>query len=283
MDNGISTKSKTSPGKRLSAIIAALFTLALFVFNSAALAQTQLPIPGGDFGNNPPGQSDVDLSQGAGQTQATAERIYDAPGQTTLVREQAEQNTTQVAQSVEQKLWPAFGSYNDVYQGLSAFWGDDIISNFFANIGQLIGKWLSEFINGWIADAVQFLTGFLRIFVLNPNIATNGLAASGGPADDISPYIRQGADIMYGIAVDLLLLLFIMCIWKYWADAAWRGGGNLMGAVGRLIFTAGLMLAWPTIYAFEIQITNEMIKAVYFNSADQVAMLDAAMAAAVKA
>jgi len=283
VDNGISTKSKTSPGKRLSAIIAALFTLALFVFNSAALAQTQLPIPGGDFGNNPPGQSDVDLSQGAGQTQATAERIYDAPGQTTLVREQAEQNTTQVAQSVEQKLWPAFGSYNDVYQGLSAFWGDDIISNFFANIGQLIGKWLSEFINGWIADAVQFLTGFLRIFVLNPNIATNGLAASGGPADDISPYIRQGADIMYGIAVDLLLLLFIMCIWKYWADAAWRGGGNLMGAVGRLIFTAGLMLAWPTIYAFEIQITNEMIKAVYFNSADQVAMLDAAMAAAVKA
>jgi len=44
-----------------------------------------------------------------------------------------------------------------------------------------------------------------------------------------------------------------------------------MGAVGRLIFTAGLLLAWPTIYAFEIQITNEMIKAIYFNSADQVA------------
>jgi len=280
VDNGISTKSKTSLGKRLSAIIAALFMLALFVFNSAALAQTQLPPPGGDFNGAGNG---TDLSQGASQTQTTAERIYDAPGQTTLVREQAEQNTTQVAQSVEQKLWPAFGSYNDVYQGLSAFWGDDIISNFFANIGQLIGKWLSEFINGWIADAVQFLTGFLRIFVLNPNIATNGLAASGGPADDISPYIRQGADIMYGIAVDLLLLLFILCIWKYWAEAAWRGGGNLMGAVGRLIFTAGLMLAWPTIYAFEIQITNEMIKAVYFNSADQVAMLDAAMAAAVKA
>ncbi|MFT2612571.1 hypothetical protein, partial [Escherichia coli] len=55
-----------------------------------------------------------------------------------------------------------------------------------------------------------------------------------------------------------------------------------MGPVGRLIFTAGLLLAWPTIYAFEIQISNEMIKAIYFNSADQVLMLDYALAQAVK-
>src|SRR6185369_256926 len=115
-------------------------------------------------------------------------------------------------------------------------------------------------------------------------IAVNGLSNTPGQqgTDDISPYIRQGADTMYGIAVDLLLLLFILCIWKFWADAAWRGGGNLMGAVGRLIFTAGLLLAWPTIYAFEIQISNEMIKAIYFNSAQQVVWLDSAMATAVK-
>lgn len=174
----------------------------------------------------------------------------------------------------------SLGSVNDTYRGMHQFFKDDIVGNLFRNIGQLIGKWLDEFIGGWIADTAQFLAKFLRVFVLNPNIAVNGL--NGQQNDGISPYIRQGADIMYGIAVDLLLLLFILNIWKFWAEASWNGAGNLMGPVGRLIFTAGLLLAWPTIYAFEIQITNEMIKAIYFNSADQVLMLDYALAQAVK-
>jgi hypothetical protein len=37
----------------------------------------------------------------------------------------------------------------------------------------------------------------------------------------------------------------------------------MMGAVGRLIFVMGLLLAWPTIYAFVVQISNEMITAVF--------------------
>jgi hypothetical protein len=172
------------------------------------------------------------------------------------------------------------GSINDTYRGMHQWFNDDFIGNLLTQIGQLIGKWISELVNGWISDAVQFLASFLRVFVLNPNIAVNGL--NGSQSDGISPYIRQGADVMYGIAVDLLLLLFILAIWKYWAEASWRGGGNLMGAVGRLIFTAGLMLAFPTLYAFEIQISNEMIKAIYFNSSDQVMMLDAALASAIK-
>src|SRR5205823_5549232 len=93
---------------------------------------------------------------------------------------------------------------------------------------------------------------------------------------------REAADVMYGIAVDLLLLLFILCIWKFWAEASWQGDGNLMGPVGRLIFTAGLLLAWPTIYAFEIQITNEMIQAAYANTPEQVLMLDYALGQIVK-
>jgi hypothetical protein len=266
--------------RQYAALVALIVLLASFFIVPGALAQTD-PAPPGTVSSGDPNAGN--LSPGASATQNTVPNpYYSANGYTNLVQQQAEQNTPAVAQNVEQQLWPDFGAYNDTYDGLSAFWGDDIISNLFANIGQLIGKWLSEFINGWVADTVQFLTGFLRVFVLNPNIAVNGLGNGNGPADDISPYIRQGADIMYGIAVDLLLLLFVLCIWRYWAEAAWRGGGNLMGAVGRLIFTAGLLLAWPTIYAFEIQITNEMIKAIYFNSADQVAMLDAAMAAAVK-
>jgi len=57
------------------------------------------------------------------------------PRNTTLVQQQAEQNTTAVAQNVEQQLWPDFGVYNDTYDGLSYFGGEDIISNFFSNIG----------------------------------------------------------------------------------------------------------------------------------------------------
>jgi hypothetical protein len=263
--------------------------LAPFLFNAAVLAQTQPPPPGAALGIDNGGQ---DLSQGAAQTQSTVPNnpYVDAKGQTTLVQQAAEQNTQSAITNTNNQLLQGseLAQYNDTYAGMKAFWGDDMISNFFANIGQVIGRWVSELINGWVSDTVQFLTAFLRTFVLNPNIAVNGLnqnpngANGSGKNDDISPFIRQGADTMYGIAVDLLLLLFILCIWKYWADAAWRGGTGLMGAVGRLIFTAGLLLAWPTIYAFEIQISNEMIKAIYFNSADQVIMLDAAMAAAVK-
>jgi hypothetical protein len=263
--------------------------LAPFLFNAAVLAQTQPPPPGAALGFDDSGSQ---LSTGAAATQNTVPNApyVDAKGQTTLIQQAAEQNTTQTITNTNDKLLQGseLAQYNDTYAGMKAFWGDDMISNFFANIGQVIGRWLTELINGWVSDTVQFLTAFLRTFVLNPNIAVNGLnqnangANGSGKNDDISPYIRQGADTMYGIAVDLLLLLFILCIWKYWADAAWRGGAGLMGAVGRLIFTAGLLLAWPTIYAFEIQITNEMIKAIYFNSADQVIMLDAAMAAAVK-
>ncbi|MBX9666579.1 MAG: hypothetical protein K2X93_03125 [Candidatus Obscuribacterales bacterium] len=272
--------SKHRQAAKTLVALSVLFTLiAPFCF-SAALAQTEPPPPGGAWPSDPGSGA---LSPGARRTDSTARRFPDEPP-TNFVNQAAEQNKDIVITNVEALLTDGFRNYNETYMGLHTFWGDDIISNLFANIGQLIGKWLTEFINGWVSDTVQFLTGFLRIFVLNPNIAVNGMSnvPGGGNRDDISPFIRQGADVMYGIAVDLLLLLFILCIWKYWAEAAWRGGGNLVGAVGRLIFTSGLMLAWPTIYAFEIQITNEMIKALYFNSSDQVSALDAAMAAAVK-
>lgn len=280
MNKAKQTINNLSQAKKLILVlIAQIVLLAPLCLSFAAFAQTEVP-PDGTGGRSDPG---APLSQDARRTDDTVPSPYeDADARTTLIRQAAEQNTTDVIFRVEDDLaGDRFVAKNDVFYGLHKFWEEDIVSNLFHNIGQLIGKWITEFINGWVAETVQFLTGFLRVFVLNPNIAINGIGSS--PSDDISPWVRQGADVMYGIAVDLLLLLFILCIWKYWAEAAWRGGGNLMGAVGRLIFTAGLMLAWPTIYAFEIQITNEMIREIFFNSADQVDNLDAAMAAAVKA
>ncbi|HIA55221.1 MAG TPA: hypothetical protein EYN91_24580 [Candidatus Melainabacteria bacterium] len=269
----------------IKALFALFLTLApMFVFVGSAIAQTREPTLSDTLPVDP---GVGNLSPGAQQTQNTVPGAYaDAPGEVPLVYTAATNNTTGVIQNVTNTLLGTgeLGYINDTYMGIKRFWGDDIIGNLFQNIGQLIGKWISEWINGWVADTVRFLTAFLRTFVLNPNIAVNGIqnGPGAGQADDISPYIRAAADVMYGIAVDLLLLLFILCIWKFWAEAAWRGGGGLMGSVGRLIFTAGLLLAWPTIYAFIIQITNEMIQAIYFNSADDIMRLDAAMASAVK-
>jgi hypothetical protein len=275
---------KTLKKRTILALTALIMLLApYFVFASVALAQTQPPPSGPVLGQD---DSGTDLSTGAQATQPTTPNAPYQEPQTSLIQQMAEQDTTGVVTNVTNLLIGSnMGQPNEVYDGIKNFWNNDVISNLFSNIGQLIGRWIDELINGWVADAVQFLTAFLRTFVLNPNIAVNGLQntpGGGNSNDDISPYIRAAADVMYGIAVDLLLLLFILCIWKFWVEASWRGGAGMMGAVGRLIATAGLMLAWPTIYAFEIQITNEMIKAIYFNSADQVVMLDSAMAAVIK-
>ncbi len=260
-----------------------ILALAPIYLNMAVLAQTSsVPVGPGMNGGQ------VTPTGTAAQTQPTDPNVPYYTPQTTLIQQAAEQQAYgTMSQNVNSLLVgnTNLDQYNETYLGLHTFFGNDIVGNLFTNIGQLFGKWLSELIDGWVAQAAQFLTAFLRTFVLNPNIAVNGLASTpGGPVvnDGISPYIREGANIMYGIAIDLLLLLFILCIWRYWVDAAWRGNNNLMGAVGRLIFTAGLLLAWPTLYAFEIQITNEMIKAIYFDSTSQVLMLDSAIASAIK-
>ncbi len=189
-----------------------------------------------------------------------APNVFDS-GVTSLAMQAAEQGEGSTVQKAANNILNfSLGSVNDTYKGLHQWWKDDLVGNLFQNIGQLFGKWMTEFQN-WLKDCIRLLSKALLTFVLNPNIAVNGL--NGSPDDGISRLVRQGADVMYGIAIDLLLLLFICCIWKFWADAAWGGAGNLMGPVGRLIFTAGLMLAWPTIYAFEIQISNEMIIAIF--------------------
>jgi len=255
--------------KQLRALVALFMLLApyLLVYGSPVLAVTKEPQEGNPI--TAQGDTKQPLAPGAQNTKGTAER-QDEPD-TNLVQAMAEQDNSTVVKNVTDLLYGQdTGRRNETYEAIKYWWSSDIISNLFVNIGQLIGRWISEWINGWVASTVGFLSVFLRTFVLNPNIAVNGTQNAPGGAgqnDGISPYIRQGADVMYGIAVDLLLLLFILSIWKFWAEGAHRGGASLMSAVGRLIFTAGLMLAWPTLYAFEIQITNEMIQAIYFNSA----------------
>ena len=71
---------------------------------------------------------------------------------------------------------------------------------------------------------------------------------------------------MNTIALDLMLLLFILSIWRYWIEAAWKGGGNHFAPIARLIFTVGLIMIWRVIYAFEVELTNEMIHTIFFKT-----------------
>ncbi|MBA4078626.1 MAG: hypothetical protein C0508_26600, partial [Cyanobacteria bacterium PR.023] len=75
--------------------------------------------------------------------------VFGPPLATNLVTQQGEQNSEAVAQNIEQQFWPEFGAYNEADDGLTAFWSDDIISNFFANIGQLVEKWIGDFLSHW--------------------------------------------------------------------------------------------------------------------------------------
>jgi len=263
----------------------------------SAFATESIPVPISTTTGNEYDENGL-LSPGAATTQSTMPASpYEHPTMS-LIEQETQTRNSLASQEVNRNLNNEFANYNETYSGLNQFWNDTIVGKFFNNFLPWIGKNVSEFLYSWIPSAVQYLSRALEIFVLNPNIAVNGLAndphmsISNTPASQegqsyinaIAPEVRKLADIMYGIAVDLLLLLFVLCIWKFWADASWgRGGSNLMGAVGRLITTSALMLAWPTIYAFWIQISNEMIKAIYFNSAAEMVAFDQAMATVIKA
>ncbi|MBS1995565.1 MAG: hypothetical protein JSS86_04610 [Cyanobacteria bacterium SZAS LIN-2] len=66
------------------------------------------------------------------------------PQFTTLVQQQAEQNTVAVAQTVEQQLWPDFADSNENYDHLSAFYSDDIVSNLFNNLYFLVSAFIAD-------------------------------------------------------------------------------------------------------------------------------------------
>jgi hypothetical protein len=169
----------------------------------------------------------------------------------------------------------------------------DMAGDFAGGVGQGMFDTLFGFIRIFLARIVKPLIKNLLVYCLmilhNPNIAaveqSSGFAGMGGmqpgngtynplnvTADrisyDIVPYgvkhgIIYGFMLMRAIAVCLLLLLFIGAIWRYWLDAHTRHGHHLYFVVGRLIATAGLIIFWPIISEYYIEISNEMIDYLY--------------------
>lgn len=137
-------------------------------------------------------------------------------------------------------------------------------------------KLIANIVNRVFRALFTWLASYVVTLIHNPNIASpydgpsNSYTASNGqviPYDivgrNVKAGVREGFAVMRALAINLLLLLFILAIWKSWTEAAWKNGQALMGTVGRLITTAGLILFWPVISYHVVQISNEMIDYVF--------------------
>lgn len=154
--------------KELIRMLAIAFLFCFLVFSFDGL---RLGIKFALYGDSP--SEDRSLSEAHVEEIALslpAEPEYDPdfvpPAVTNLVTQQAEQNSEAVAQNIEQQFWPEFGAYNDSYPGLSGFWSDDIVSNFFANIGQLVEKWIGDFFIDY-----RVLLGLATLCVIDTSLA----------------------------------------------------------------------------------------------------------------
>ena len=150
------------------------------------------------------------------------------------------------------------------------------MGSLFANINQTISRWLNHFFKGYLPDIISSLSGVVKSFFLNPNLVK--ITANAADSNDLSFLLGQLATIVYGIAFDLLFVLFVIAIWQYWTKGSWQGNVSAMSAVGRLICTLGIIVGWPTIYSFEIDLSNEMITAIFASGSNQLQLLDMVMA-----
>ncbi len=165
-------------------------------------------------------------------------------------------------------------SNNQTYDGLRQFWHVDIL-NSVTSTGSFIANFINNLTSIYLPYLVGCLCAIVKSFFLNTDLtAVQDSAAT----NDLSNMLSQLANTIYGIALDLSLLLFILSIWRYWTQSAWHGSGSPMSAVGRLIATIALMLSWTTIYKFQISLSNEMLSALFPDSTGQIQFFDLIMA-----
>ena len=146
--------------------MAFLFCLLVFSFDGVRLGIKFALYGGSRSVERSPSEAPVEEIAVPLPPQPGYDPVFGPPLATNLVTQQAEQNSEAVAQNIEQQFWPEFGAYNDTYEGLSSFGGDDIISNFFANVGQLVKKWIGDF----FIDR-KVLLGLIILFALDTSLA----------------------------------------------------------------------------------------------------------------
>ncbi len=191
--------------------------------------------------------------------------------------------------TIDNLLAPLGGAFNIVHDMVSA-----AFSAIIKPIGQITGAILAMFIKEVMKPLTTYLMGILQWFVLNPNIplaldsggaVSNNEITSGQinpvatpqKSDPTLHNLQVLTEQMKTVALDLSLVLFVFAIWRRWLEGAFRRGDSLMGPVGRLIFTMTLILTWREIYKYELMITNEMVKAIFFNTPVEFELLNSAL------
>ena len=166
---------------------------------------------------------------------------------------------------------------NETYQGLQKFWYNDFFGSFFNAVIQTIKQLIYKFRYDIVPNTISGLCKMVKNFFLNIDLTKRQNQVQ--DSNSFTFMLNQLNNTMHGIALDISLLLFILSIWRYWVDAAWKGSGNLMSPVGRLIFAIGMLIAWPTIYHFQIQLSNEMINTLFADTTGGIQFFDQAMSA----
>ncbi len=168
---------------------------------------------------------------------------------TNLVVQEAESNASNFSWLTNLLNWASGDSDDNAEaQGLQYFW-ENTLRKWIENIGSLLQQLLDQLVIYVIEPIAQLLTGLLIQFAYNPDVSVG--------TDSFSKNVQDLAKWVQFVANDLLLLFFLLSIWRYWANAAWKGG-SMMGAVARIIVAASATTAWPTIYHYVILISNSL-------------------------
>ncbi len=237
----------------LKSISSSLFLLAIFLLLKPNAIQAN---------NNDPNQSQTNSSDHSLISQLAAQNMADSIS--------TFNHFDQILNGLDNTI-----NTSETYQSLRHFWYKDVFGIFFGEIQQSISQFFHDIRYLYLPSAVISLGHAIKQFFLNTDLTKIQNASKN--TNDLSFMLKQFNDTMFGIAMDISLLLFILSIWRYWVDSAWKGSSNLMSPVARLIFSIGLLIAWPTIYSFQIQLSNELMSALFIDNNGNIQFLDLAM------
>lgn len=154
------------------------------------------------------------------------------------------------------------GSVNDTYRGIHQWFKDDLVGILFQNIGQLLGKWLSELIDGYMADSVQFLMKHVARTSLGGGSVTGWFG-------------------FWCVAQVLMMPAFLFINKKLGGDNKLVMKANFSNAraIGKFIL---LMTGYAVLCGLVIEFTASVCNVIIPRNADHVMMIDYALAQAVK-
>ncbi len=129
------------------------------------------------------------------------------------------------------------GIAGQVFEGMQAIIYYTVGGGWIPKLGWIIAEYTQEFVSDWIGPPIgNFLINRMVAFKDSPDVSFQN--------DTFSQQMRTLNHLVRDFSYDLLLLFFILGIWRYWNNSVW-GNGNLWGAIGRIVAATALVIAWP--------------------------------------